>query len=274
MSIDPNGFRFVQQLVRDRAAIVLDEGKQYLVETRLSQLARRENYKSAQDVVDKLRMAPQGPLQRKVIEAMTTTETLWFRDVKPFDVLRSTILPDLIARRQNERALTIWSCACSSGQEPFSLGMLIREYFPQLANWHVQIIATDISTEMLARCRSGTYSELEVSRGLPVQMLNKYFKRDGTKWRISPEIHRLVQFRELNLASKFDTVATADVVMLRNVLIYFDIETKKQILGRIRQSMRKDAVLFLGTAETTNQLDDGFDIVRGDGTTYHRVRGV
>nr|HEX4315838.1 protein-glutamate O-methyltransferase CheR [Kofleriaceae bacterium] len=271
MTLDNHAFRYVQQLVRERSAIVLEEGKQYLVETRLSELARREQYASAQDVVDRLRAAPQGPLQRKVIEAMTTTETLWFRDIKPYDMLRTTLIPDMKARRASERELVIWSCACSSGQEPYSLAMLIRESFPELATWKIRIIATDISTEMLERTRTGAYNQLEVNRGLPVGYLTKYFIRDGLRWRVKPELQQMLELRQLNLASAQNMLPRADIVLLRNVLIYFDLETRKQIYARVRAAMRRDGALLLGTAESTAN-DDGFDAVRVAGTTYYRPR--
>ncbi|HEY0191318.1 MAG TPA: protein-glutamate O-methyltransferase CheR [Kofleriaceae bacterium] len=278
MTIDDRGFNYVRQLVRDRAAIVLEDGKQYLVDSRLSLLARREGYNSAQDVIDRLRAAPGGPLQRKVIEAMTTTETLFFRDGKPYDALRNAILPELIRLRGGERKLQIWSCACSSGQEPYSVGMLLREHFAQLASWDVRIVATDISTEMLDRCRAGRYSQLEVNRGLPPAFLARYFEKlpdrsgervAGHDWQIKLELRRMIELRELNLASAW-TMAPTDLVMLRNVLIYFDIETKRQILTRIRKVLRPGGYLMLGTAETTMNLVDGFEPVRSDGTSYYR----
>lgn len=275
MTIDDSGFNYVRQLVRDRAAIVLEEGKQYLVDSRLSLLARREGYESAQEVIDRLRAAPSGPLQRKVIEAMTTTETLFFRDGKPYEALKNTILPELIKARGGERKLQIWSCACSSGQEPYSIAMLLREQFPQLASWDTRLVATDISTEMLDRSRNGRYSQLEVNRGLPSAYLQKYFERiaergSGYDWQIRLELRRTIDFRELNLASAW-TMSPTDLVMLRNVLIYFDIETKRQILTKVRKVLRPGGYLLLGTAETTMNLVDGFDLVRTDGTSYYRT---
>ena len=274
MTIDTSGFNFVRQLVRERTAIVLEDGKQYLVDNRLSQLARREGLASAQDVIDRLRAAPAGPLQRKVIEAMTTTETLFFRDAKPYEALRNAILPELVRMRGGERRLQIWSSACSSGQEPYSLGMLMREHFPALAAWNVRVLATDISTEMLARSRVGRYSQLEVGRGLPSSYLAKYFDKAGCDWQIRDDVRKMVEFRELNLAGPWAAMVPTDLVMLRNVLIYFDVATKRQILARIRKTLRPGGYLMLGTAETTMNLDDGFELQRSDGTTYYRVRGA
>lgn len=272
MTIDDTAFNFIRQLVRDRAAIVLDDGKQYLVNNRLSQLARREGLASAQAVVDRLRAAPESGLQRKVVEAMTTTETLFFRDGKPYEALRNTILPELLRLRATERRLQIWSCACSSGQEPYSIGMLVREYFPTLTGWDLRMLATDISTEMLARSRAGRYSQLEINRGLPGTFRSKYFEQIDVDWQIRDELRRMVEFRELNLAGPWGTIPPADLIMLRNVLIYFDIETKRSVLAKIRKMLRPGGFLILGTAETTVNLDDSFDLLRSDGTSYYRLR--
>lgn len=272
MTIDTRGFNFVRQLLRERAAIVLDDTKQYLVDNRLSQLARREGLASAQDVIDRLRAAPAGPLQRKVIEAMTTTETLFFRDGKPYDAMRNAIVPELVRMRRGERKLHIWSCACSSGQEPYSVGMLLREHFPALATWDVQVIATDISREMLERSRAGRYSQLEVGRGLPATYRDKYFDKVGRDYQIRDELKKLIDFRELNLAGPWSSMPQIDLVLLRNVLIYFDVDTKRHVLGKVRKLLRPGGYLMLGTAETTNNLDDGFELVRSDGTAYYRLR--
>jgi chemotaxis protein methyltransferase CheR len=272
VTLDFHAFNYVRQLVRERAAIVIEDGKQYLVDNRLSALARREGFSSAQEVVDRLRAAPAGPLQRKVIEAMTTTETLFFRDFKPYEALRNTILPDLQRLRAGERKLQIWSCACSSGQEPYSIGMLVREHFPSLMTWDLRLLATDISSEMLARSRTGRYSQLEISRGLPHSYLNKYFQRDGQDWQVSQELRRMIDFRELNLAGPWGALVPADLILLRNVLIYFDLDIKRQILSRVRGLLRPGGYLLLGTAETTLNLDDAFEVLRSDGTSYFRVR--
>ena len=271
MTIDESGFRYVRQLVRERAAIVLEEGKQYLVANRLSVLARRQGLGSAQEVIDRLLAAPSGPVQRKVIEAMTTTETLFFRDGKPYEALRNTIVPELLRLRAADRKLQIWSCACSSGQEPYSLAMLLREHFPALASWDLQMVATDISTEMLARSRAGLYSQLEVNRGLPALYL-KYFEKAGLDWQVRGELRKMIEFRELNLAGPWSAMPPVDLLLLRNVLIYFDVDMKRQILAKIRKVLRPDGFLLLGTAETTMNLDDGFELIRSDGTSYYRLR--
>ena len=274
MTIDEGAFRFVRQLVRERAAIVLDDGKQYLVTTRLAGLAQREGLGSAQEVIDRLRAAPTGPLQRKVIEAMTTTETLFFRDGKPYEALRNTIIPELQKTRAAERKLQVWSCACSSGQEPYSVAMLIREHFPALLSWNVQLVATDISTEMLARSRAGRYSQLEVNRGLPASYLMKYFDKVGVEWQVRSELCKMIEFRELNLAAPWSAMPPLDLVLLRNVLIYFDVDMKRQILAKVRKVLRPNGFMMLGTAETTMNLDDGFELMHSDGTSYYRLRSA
>jgi chemotaxis protein methyltransferase CheR len=265
VTIDATSFDYVRQLVRDRTAIVLDDGKQYLVANRLSLLARREGMESAQEVIDRLRAAP---------EAMATTETLFFRDGRPYEALRNTILPELQRIRGAERKLQIWSGACSSGQEPYSVGMLVREYFPIFASWDVRILATDISTQMLARSRAGRYSQLEVGRGLPNAFLAKYFEKVESEWQIRSDLRKMVEFRELNLAGPWSALPPADLIMVRNVLIYFDVETKRAVLAKIRKVLRPGGFLMLGTAETTMNLDDGFELVRSDGASYYRVRNT
>jgi chemotaxis protein methyltransferase CheR len=203
---------------------------------------------------------------------MATTETLFFRDGKPFDALRNTILPELQRLRGAERKLQIWSGACSSGQEPYSVGMVVREYFPAFASWEVRMIATDISTEMLARSRAGRYSQLEVSRGLPGAFLTRYFERVESEWQLRSEVRKMVEFRELNLAGPWGALPPADLIMLRNVLIYFDVEIKRAVLAKIRKVLRPGGFLMLGTAETTMNLDDSFEMLRSDGASYYRIR--
>lgn len=274
MTIADDDFNYVRQLVRERTAIVLEDGKQYLVDNRLSMLARREGLGSTQEVLARLRAAPDGPLQRKVVEAMATTETLFFRDGKPYDALRNTILPELQQLRAAERRLLFWSCACSSGQEPYSVAMLVREHFPALATWDLRMYASDISTEMLARSRAGRYSQLEASRGLPTVFLMKYFDRAGLEWQIRNDLRKMIEFRELNLAGPWCAMPAMDLIMLRNVLIYFDLETKRSVLAKVRRVLRPGGFLLLGTAETTVNLDDGFELVRSDGASYYRLRGA
>jgi chemotaxis protein methyltransferase CheR len=205
-----------------------------------------------------------------VVEAMTTNETSWFRDVHPFNALRTDLLPALIAGRAAERKLRFWSTACSSGQEAYSLTITLAEHFPQLREWDVQILATDLSREMVDRTQQGRYGQLEMNRGLPAQHLIKYFERQGVHWQVKPELRRLVQTRQMNLIEAWPVLPRFDVILLRNVLIYFDLDTKRAILRRVRQVLRPDGVLFLGSAETTMMVDDGWDRLTTSGSVAYR----
>jgi chemotaxis protein methyltransferase CheR len=265
-------FDFVRRLVYQRSAIVLEPGKEYLVESRLAPIVRQTGLTSISELVTKLRAPGSTALERDVIEAMTTNETSFFRDLWPFEVLKSDVLPDLIAKRQTSRTLTIWCAASSTGQEPYSIAMLIREHFPQLAGWTVKIIATDLSVDVLDRAKAGRYSQLEVGRGMPAALLVKYFERAGLDWQLKSDIRRGVEFRQMNLADPWPALPPADLVMVRNVLIYFDTETKKAILGRVRGVLKGDGYLFLGAAETTLNLDEGFERLQFQRTGCYRLR--
>jgi chemotaxis protein methyltransferase CheR len=192
---------------------------------------------------------------------MTTNETSFFRDHHLFDALRRSILPDLIQKREGERKLDIWCAASSSGQEPYTIAMVLREYFPELCEWTVGLVATDISTEMLNRARTGRFDQLEVNRGLPAPMLVKYFLQHGSEWQLKDEVRQMVEFRPLNLVKAWPGMPPVDLVFLRNVMLYFDVESRRQILGRIRQLLQPDGYLFLGATETTLNTDDAFERV-------------
>lgn len=263
-------FDFLRGLVRERSAIVLEPGKEYLVESRLTPILREGPAASVADLCAALRAAPRGDLERRVVEAMTTNETSFFRDIHPFDALRTKLLPALLPARLAERKLRIWSNACSSGQEAYSLAMLLAEHFPQLRDWDVSILATDLSREMVQRTGEGIFGQLEMNRGLPAPLLLKYFQRHGTHWQIAPELRRLVQAREMNLIAPWPSLPRFDVIMLRNVLIYFDLETKRSILRRARHALRPDGYLFLGSAETTVMVDDTWERVVCAGSVAYR----
>ncbi len=258
MTMAAGDFEYVQELVYKRSAIVLDAGKEYLVEARLSTVARDEGFASIDHLVAELRRTRANDLHRKVIEAMTTNETAFFRDVHPFEALRLQLIPELMQRRGAQRQLTIWCAACSSGQEPYTIAMLLREYFPALAGWQVRILGTDLSIEVLERAKAARYRQAEVNRGLPATFLVKYFRRQNVEWQMVDDIRSAVEFRELNLNEAWSGVPTCDLVFMRNVLIYFDVETKKAILAKLRRVLRPDGYLFLGGAETTMNLDDTY----------------
>lgn len=254
----PDDFAFVCRLVRDRSAIVLEAGKEYLVEARLTPVARKYQLGSLGELVARLRSPAEQELRTRVVEAMVTTETSFFRDLAPFEGLRKTVLPELIAARGTERRLNVWSAACSSGQEPYSAAILLRDHFPELAAWRVSILATDLSADILAKAREGLYSQVEANRGLPAAALVKHFRQEGSGWRVSDEVRRAVEFREMNLTRLWPALPKMDVVLLRNVMIYFDVDTKRAILSRVAKVLRPDGYLILGAAETTMNLDDSF----------------
>ncbi len=271
MTIKSADFDYLSTLVRERSAIVLETGKEYLVEARLTPLASREGFGSLEAFVAHLRAQHFNGTHRKVVEAMTTNETTFFRDLNPFDMLKKVILPALLEKRQAARSLTIWSAACSSGQEPYSIAMLIRENFPVLASWDVRILATDISQEMLARTRAGRYNQMEINRGLPATLLVKHFERQGLEWQIKADLRAMLEVRELNLAEPWTPLPAVDVIFIRNVLIYFDVEMKKLILRKLRQVLKPGGYLFLGGAETTLNLDSAFTRVNYDKAICYQV---
>jgi chemotaxis protein methyltransferase CheR len=272
MSISAKDFDLIRAVVRQKSAIVLDAGKEALVESRLTLLARREGINTVEELMRGFHAQPNGPLLEKVVEAMTTNETLFFRDVYPFEMFRTVVLPDLVKKRETERRLTVWSAGCSSGQEPYSVAIVLKEYYPQCASWNIRILASDLSREMVSRAREGRFSQFEVNRGLPAQMLVKYFHQKGIDWQIREDIRRMVEFTEMNLADPWPSMPWMDVVFLRNVLIYFDVETKRRILAETRKSLRPDGFLFLGTAETTFNLDDHFDRYQSDKAWCYRPK--
>jgi chemotaxis protein methyltransferase CheR len=259
MAITANDFDYISRIVKERSAIVLEKGKEYLVESRLQPLAQKEGFGSIEELVRKMVQDKFHPAHDMVIEAMTTNETSFFRDVHPFNTLKQYIVPEMMEKRKATRTLNIWCGASSSGQEPYSVAMLLRENFPELINWKVSYIATDISEEMLTRCREGEYSQLEINRGLPANMMVKYFEREGSHWRIKEDLRKSIDFKAMNLCGKWPFMPQMDIVMLRNVLIYFDVETKKYILTNIKKLLKPDGYLFLGAAETTLNLDDSFE---------------
>ncbi|HVK11719.1 MAG TPA: protein-glutamate O-methyltransferase CheR [Gemmataceae bacterium] len=254
----PTDFEYVCRLVRDRSGIVLEAGKEYLVDSRLTPVARQHDLASVSDLVARLRAEPDGRLATQVLEAMVTSETMFFRDLVPFETLRTTVLPDLVRRRRGERRLSVWFAACSTGQEPYSFALLVREYFPELTGWRLDLLATDLSADVLGRARAGRYNQIEVNRGLPAAMMVKYFRQHGATWELSEDVRRMVEFRELNLIRPWPTLPRADLVFLRNVMIYFDVEAKKSILGRVAKLLRPDGYVLLGAAETTFNLDASF----------------
>ena len=249
-------FDVLSGLVRERSGLVLTRDKAYLLESRLLPVARKWQLKTLGELAAAVRSRADTGLVRAIVEAMTTNESFFFRDVKPFDQFKSFVLPHLLRARAATRGIRIWSAACSSGQEPYSLAMILSEQRAQLAGWRIEIMATDLSTEILDKAQAGLYSQFEVQRGLPIQLLVKYFKQQGERWQIDPAIRSMVQFKQLNLLDDTTALGRFDVILCRNVLIYFDQPTKTLVLDRLSRQMAPDGHLYLGGAETVLGISD------------------
>jgi chemotaxis protein methyltransferase CheR len=274
MTLATTSFDWVRQLVHKESAIVLQPGKEYLVEARLLPIARSMGLPDVGRYLDTVRSRPTPDAMRQIVEALTTNETSWFRDGDPFTALSSTVLPSLVAARGPSAPLKIWSAACSSGQEPYTIAMLLEDALPDAAS-RVSITATDLSRAMVERTRAGRFTQLEVNRGLPAPMLVRHFTRAGSEWEVTPALKRMVTVAECNLAAPLPRMGPFDVVYLRNVLIYFDLSTKQAILRRVRDVMRPDGWLFLGAAETTLGVDDSWErVVIGRSSAYRPLKGA
>lgn len=259
MSVSESAFNYIRELVLECSAIVLEDGKEYLVESRIGQVVETEGFETVDQLVEALRKNSHNGLQSKVIEALTINETSFFRDIHPFETLKDVVLPELLKTRKSTKKLNIWCAASSSGQEPYSIAMLIRENFPTLLDWEINFIASDISEKMLAQCRSGKFSQLEVNRGLPASYLVKYFEKTGSTWSIKKKFTEMIRFQNINLSKELPYIPKMDIIFIRNVLIYFDIGTKKKILKKLGSLLQPDGFLFLGTAESTLNLDNSFE---------------
>ncbi len=270
VTISKPQFEFLRETVRNRAAIVIEPGKEYLVESRLCPIAKEAGYDSPDSLLAQLMAAPAPAMVDRVIDAMTTNETSFVRDQHPFAALESEILPALIDARRTTRRLRIWSAACSSGQEPYTIAMLLDQHFPELRTWSVEILATDLSPTVLDIARNGVYSQVEVNRGLPANLLLEYFQRDGVSWSISDSIKRAVTFRRLNLIEPWPAMEPMDIVFIRNVMIYFDIETKVRIMTQMAKHLRTDGFLFLGAAESMIGVSDYFERHTSGKSVFYR----
>jgi chemotaxis protein methyltransferase CheR len=256
-------FAVIAAFLKERSGLVITQDKTYLLETRLAGILRDHQLAGLSGLADHLRQHGPSAVKSKVVDAMTTNETSFFRDNHPFDTIRQSVLPGLIERRTSSRSLRIWSAACSTGQEPYSLAMMMKDNFPILGGWKVEIIATDLSPTVLDRAREGLYSTFEVQRGLPIQILIRHFDQEEPYWRIKREIRQTVSFRPLNLLEDFSPLGQFDIVLCRNVLIYFDQPTKTRILGNIARRMAPDGTLLLGGAESVFGLCDALAAVKG-----------
>jgi len=260
-------------LLKQRSGLVLTKDKAYLLESRLMPVARKWSLKGLEELATQIRTRKDEALLKDVTEAMTTNESSFFRDQKPFDQFKSVVLPMLLANRQGKRHIRIWSAACSSGQEPYSLAMLLNEEGPKLAGWTFEIVATDLSGEMVNKAKAGIYTQFEVQRGLPITYLVKYFKQVGDKWQLNDDIRRKIQYREFNLLTDLSPLGQFDVIFCRNVLIYFDQPTKAKVLEGMAKLLPPDGVLYLGGAETVLGITEKFKPMEGQRGLY-QLTGV
>jgi chemotaxis protein methyltransferase CheR len=255
--MDNNNFEFIREFLKNETAIVLDPTKEYLVESRLTPLSKELGFSSLDALISSFKSTPSENIKLKIIDAMTINETLFFRDIHPFEVLKNKILPEIIAKK-GEKKLEIWCAAASSGQEPYTIAMIIKDLEMHLAGWVINIIGSDISEKMLSKAKNGIYNQLEVNRGLPLTYLAKHFQKKGSEWQISQEIRDMVQFQKINLMKPW-AIPKMDLIFMRNVLIYFSVETKKEIVQRVENTLHPSGYLFLGGAETTMGINDQFE---------------
>jgi chemotaxis protein methyltransferase CheR len=259
--MSPVDYEFLRKYLKERSGLVLSADKQYLVESRLLPVARSAGFANLGDLVRALMLGNTGVLMTAVVEAMMTHESFFFRDKLPFDHFRQTIMPALIAARSNVRTIRIWCAAASTGQEPYSLAMCLREMEQKIAGWRIELLATDIGNDVLDKARQGLYSQFEVQRGLPIQLLIKHFTQVGELWQIAPDIRSMVKYQQLNLLADFAKLGRFDLILCRNVLIYFDTEAKISVLNRLARSTASDGYLMLGAAETVVGLTNSFKVV-------------
>lgn len=273
-AISAGSFEYLRRLMLRRTGTELDAGKKYLVEARLFAVAMREGFGSPAALLEGLQTEEEwGVLHRKVAEAMLNCETSFFRDLYPFEAMREVILPELIRKRESTRTLNLWCAAASSGQEAYSIAMMLLEHFPRLAGWKIRLIASDVSESILERARAGVFGHVEVNRGLPARLLVRFFERVDTQWRIAEQPRRMIEFQQINLAGAWPTLPPMDVVLLRNVLLYFGPETRGTVLRKVSQLLKADGYLFMGGGETSLYSDRSFESVRIGKATCFRPCG-
>ncbi|MCH6256931.1 protein-glutamate O-methyltransferase CheR [Puniceicoccaceae bacterium K14] len=269
-NISETDFKFVCDFTSQNSAIVINDSKRYLVETRLEPVARNNGYETLSDFVQALRsQGKSGNLSEETIDALTTNETYFFRDFHPFNALKKFVIPELIERNKATKSLSIWSAACSSGQEAYSIAMMLRDSFPVLNDWKIKIMGTDLSPTVLEKARKGRYNQIEVNRGLPASMLVKYFQKDGLEWVIKDDLKANTEFRAMNLIEPWPIMQPFDIIMIRNVLIYFDVEVKRTILKKMASCLRNTGYLFLGTSESASSIEDSWNDITLDKTVAY-----
>lgn len=272
--LSPSGYAYLQHLLLERTGIVLEPGKEYLVEARLHALTQNEGFATVSALLGALQMDERkSPLHRRAIEFMLNGETSFFRDHYPFEALRTTLLPELMAARGRTKCLNVWCAATASGQEAYSVAMLLQEQMPSWRDWTVRILATDVSEAILQRAREGVYRQIEVNRGLPASYLVKYFDRVGEEWRVKERVRAMVEFSQMNLIEPWPNLPRPDVILLRNVLLYFSTDARKSILQNVVKILRPGGYLFLGGGETMLAFDRTFESVRIGKAICYRIRG-
>lgn len=255
-------FQLISGILKDRSGLVLNEEKIYLLESRLTPLARRQGLEDLAELINVVRTKKPEGLLEQITEAMTTNESFFFRDVTPFDLLRGYVFPMLREARSHTKRLRIWCAAASNGQEPYSIAMILQEQIDKWKDWKIEILGTDLAPNVLAKAQKGLYSQFEVQRGLPATLLIKYFDQDGTQWRIKEVLRNMVRFRPYNLLDNITTLGRFDIIFCRNVLIYFDAPTKTEVLEKMAKILPDDGILFLGAAETVLGITNKFKPVR------------
>lgn len=264
--MEPLDFEFLRQLLLERSGAVVTLEKNYLINSRLAPIARAHGHADVGALVKALRWQPDEAVMEEIVDAMTTNETLFFRDAWPFQRLRDIVLPEVMKRNHVSKRLRIWSAACSSGQEPYSIAIVLSEMKHLLAGWQANIVGTDISSEALGRAVEAKYTDFEVRRGLSDDMLSRYFRQEGANWFVRPEVRGMVDFKKFNLLN--DPMATGlfgfDVIFCRNVLIYFDEKTRARVLASLARALRPGGYLLLGGAETVVGFSDAFSLIRGE----------
>ncbi len=266
-------FDFLAGMLKEKSGLMLTPDKVYLLESRLTPLARKRGLDTLDALVQKLRARIDQSLVKDVTEAMTTNESFFFRDNTPFDLFKNHVMPAMQTARTGQKRLRIWCAAASTGQEPYSLAILLRENWMKWKDWRIEIVGTDICTQVLEKARKGEYSQFEVQRGLPIQLLIKYFTQEGDVWRISDDIRKMVTYKPFNLLDNFAALGSFDVIFCRNVLIYFDQPTKSGVLDRMSKVLSSDGALFLGAAETVLGITEAFRPVRGQRGLYVPTTG-
>jgi chemotaxis protein methyltransferase CheR len=266
--MNPNDFKFYSAFLLEKAGYAINEDKIYLLESRLTPVIKKWQLDSIADMIPQLRLGQNKELFQDVIDAMMTNETLFFRDDKPFKQLRNTVLPTVLQNRETQKKLRIWSAACSTGQEPYSIGMILRETMPTIAQWKIEILATDLSQTALEQAKEGKFSQFEIQRGLPISMAMKNFVQQGVQWQINETLRNMVKFEAFNLLDKMERLGTFDIILCRNVLIYFEEEIKRNVLLSLSKRLAPDGFLFLGGSETIIGLSNSLEPVSGCSGLY------